>query len=82
MRAGTAPMQTSAASAHCHLLPTCSCPSRTACNPQIDLLLMSFSTSIAMITAITGLFAMNVQLRPDPMVSGLAIFSLSLSAFR
>ena len=32
---------------------------------QLDLVLTSFSASVALVTAITGLFAMNVMLQPD-----------------
>ena len=32
---------------------------------QLDLVLTSFSASVALVTAITGLFAMNVMLLPD-----------------
>lgn len=32
---------------------------------RLDLVLTSFSASVALVTAITGLFAMNVMLRPD-----------------
>jgi magnesium transporter len=32
---------------------------------QLDLVLTSFSASVALVTAITSLFAMNLMLRPD-----------------
>lgn len=32
---------------------------------QLDLVLTAFTASVGLITAVTGLFAMNVQLRPD-----------------
>ena len=44
--------------------PTCAAP-RPRRALQLDLLLTAFSASVALITAITGLFAMNVMLQPD-----------------
>ena len=32
---------------------------------QLDIVLTAFTASVALITAITGLFAMNVMLQPD-----------------
>ncbi|KAI3437682.1 hypothetical protein D9Q98_000131 [Chlorella vulgaris] len=44
---------------------------------RLDLVLTSFSASVALITAITGLFAMNVMLRPD--IDGQAPYSWFLA---
>jgi magnesium transporter len=43
----------------------------------LDLVLTSFSASVALVTAITGLFAMNVMLQPD--IEGQAPYSWFLA---
>ena len=40
-------------------------PSYPLAHPQLDLVLTSFNAAVALVTAITGLFAMNVMLLPD-----------------
>ena len=37
---------------------------------QLDIVLTAFSASVTLVTAITGLFAMNIQLMPDKVGAG------------